>query len=134
MKPLFPFGFGLSYTDFEYSDLSAERDGDDVTVCFSVKNIGEVCGSEIAQIYLGRGSVPDYAMIADRQLCGFARLEDLKPGETRSVRIKIPRRCFCYWDIHETGDEQAHWKPVKGPRELLAGASSEDIRLKIVLE
>ena len=134
VKPLFPFGFGLSYTHFDYSDLSVDRSGNDVTVCFNVTNTGEIKGTEIAQVYLGKGSVPDYAMIADRQLCGFARLEDLEPGETRSVSISIPERSFCYWDIRETGNEQAHWKRALGPRELLIGASSEDIRLNTVLE
>lgn len=134
VKPLFPFGFGLSYTHFDYSDLSVGQNGTEVSVSFCVKNSGEVKGSEIAQVYLGAGIVPDYVMIADRQLCGFARLEDMEPGETRSVRIVIPERCFCYWDIHETGDAAAHWKKVKGPRELFVGASSEDIRLKSVLE
>ena len=134
IKPQFPFGFGLSYTRFDYSDLSVEQSGEDVSVCFRVKNSGEVRGSEIAQVYLGAGQVPDYAMIADRQLCGFARLEDLEPGETRSVRIAVPKRCFCYWDICETGDAEAHWKHVKGPRNLMVGASSEDIRLHTVIE
>ena len=134
VKPLFPFGFGLSYTRFEYSDLSVEQGAADVEVSFCVKNTGDVKGSEIAQVYLGAGMVPDYAMIADRQLCGFARLEDLNPGEMRSVRIVIPKRCFCYWDIYETGNADAHWKRVTGPRELLVGASSEDIRLKTILQ
>ena len=132
VKPLFPFGFGLSYTKFEYADLTVECDGE-VTVCFKVTNTGAVKGTEIAQVYLGKGIVPDYAMIADRQLCGFARLDDVEPGETRSVRITIPERCFRYWDIRETGDCEAHWKRAAGPREIFVGASSEDIRLKTIL-
>ena len=134
VKPLFPFGFGLSYTHFEYSDLSVEQNGDDVAACFNVKNSGNVRGSEIAQVYLGAGNVPDYAMIAGRQLCGFARLEDMEPGEIRNVKIAIPERSFRYWDVKETGDAEAHWKRVTGPRELFVGASSEDIRLKTVIE
>lgn len=133
IKPLFPFGFGLSYTHFDYTDLSVEQNGEDLTVFFCITNSGEVRGSEIAQVYLGKGSVPDYAMIADRQLCGFMRLDDLDPGESRNVKITIPKRCFCYWDIHETGNVNAHWKMAGGPREILVGASSEDIRLKTVI-
>ena len=131
---LFPFGFGLSYTSFAYEGLELEPQGEALRVRFSVKNTGSVKGTEIAQVYLGAGKVPDYAMMADRQLCGFERLEDLEPGETRQVEILVPARCFCYWDVQAEGDAQAHWKRAGGPREVLVGASSEDIRLRGMVE
>lgn len=123
---LFPFGFGLSYTTFEYSDLKLSSkqfdDKDGLTVEFKVTNTGKVAGKEIAQIY-----VHDQASMLDRpekELKGFAKVE-LKPGETKVVKISLDFRAFAYYH-----PEYQQWITEDGEFTVMVGASSADIRLK----
>ena len=139
VKPLFPFGHGLSYTHFEYSDLrvtpvSCSEYGDTWTVGCRVTNAGERAGDEIVQLYLGKAEVPAYIQIAEKQLVGYVRLKDLQPGETREVEMTIDPKMLCYWDpamlLQPRGDGTADkWVRALGTREILVGASSADIRL-----
>lgn len=132
-KPLFPFGFGLSYTTFKYDDFCVAAENGLPVVEFTVENTGNVSGDEIVQLYIGKGEVPEYAMIAEKQLCGFERICDIKPGEKRKVSITIPEECLVYWDIkadytvHQDGTKDK-WKRIKGERALMVGASSSDIK------
>lgn len=133
-RPLFEFGYGLSYTTFSYSDLAIRCHGADIIVDFTVENTGNVTGDEIVQVYLGAGHAPEYAMMAQKQLCGFKRLWDVAPGERRPVSITIPKRCFMYWDVkkkaclHKDGTADK-WEMAGGVRKIMVGASSLDIRL-----
>ena len=139
VKPLFPFGHGLSYTRFEYSDLriSAARDEDGLsrfTVRCSVTNTGDRTGDEIVQLYLGRAEVPGYIQMAEKQLVGYVRLKDLKPGETREAEMQIDPRMLCYWDpamlLQARPDgTRDKWVRARGKRAVYVAASSADIRL-----
>ncbi len=121
-KPVrFPFGFGLSYTSFEYKNLIANDQG----VTFNVTNTGEKDGDEIAQLYI---SLPDAKIFrAARELKGFKRIS-LKAGETQRVTIPFDDYTFRYYNVQSNAFE------VEGGQyELMIGASSEDIRLRATM-
>lgn len=130
-KPLFPFGHGRSYTTFAYSSLEIEQ-GEEILVRATVENTGGCVGTEIAQLYIGAGEAPDYAMMPAKQLCGFVRLEDMQPGERRIIEWSVPRESLMFWDIHAepAAAGRGKWAVAGGPRKLLVGASAEDIRLE----
>jgi beta-glucosidase len=122
IQPLYPFGYGLSYTTFAYSGLRVAPAGDGVDVSFTVRNAGKVKGAEIPQVYVGppsRAAVP----MAPKVLAGFERLE-LEPGESRAVSIHVPARQLSYWSVEAKG-----WRVAEGRRPVYVGASSRDIRL-----
>ena len=126
IKPLFPFGYGLSYTTFEYSNLTLSsdeiRDTKTLTVSLDVTNTGDREGKEIVQLYVRdkESSVPR----PDKELKGFQKVS-LKPGETKRVVFCLDKRAFAYYET-AIGD----WFVEYGEFEILAGASSQDIRLK----
>ena len=128
VEPQFPFGFGLSYTTFEYSDLkltNIENAGRNGNWEFSVKvrNTGSRAGAEVVQLYVHDG----HAKI-DRpahELKAFSRVE-LKPGESQTVQFKLDNSAFEYWS-----PETKEWTMGTGPFEVQVGASSRDIRLKV---
>jgi beta-glucosidase len=126
IDPLFPFGYGLSYTKFAYSDMKAVADGDGgATVTVRVKNTGAVAGDEVPQVYLDApGSAIAGVQFAPQTLVAFDRLE-LAAGETKTVTLHVARRAFEYWSV----DKNAWVKPA-GERTLHVGASSRDLRLK----
>lgn len=113
----FPFGFGLSYTSFTYSDIKASGR----EVCFTIKNTGGVKGAEIAQLYVSKqgGSI----FRAARELKGFARVE-LEPGEEKRVSITLDDKTFRYFNVKTT-----RWETEEGSYTLSIGRSSEDIAL-----
>mgnify|MGYP001545356847 CR=1 FL=1 len=123
--PLFPFGFGLSYTAFQYADLkiSPERTGvgGTVDVACEVKNAGAVAGDEVVQLYLR----DDYSSVTtwERELAGFARVT-LQPGEARTVKFAVPPARLALYD------RDGHWTVEPGRFTAMIGASSEDIRLR----
>ena len=127
---LYPFGHGLSYTTFEYSDLQFSQnqlsDQDTLTLTFKVKNTGAVAGKEIAQVYVR--DVETTAFRPDKELKGFAKV-DLAPGEETQVVIELGPRAFAYFNT-EFGD----WHVESGKFELLVGASSREILLKAEVE
>ena len=113
----FPFGFGLSYTNFAYSDLKATDHG----ATFTVTNTGSCAGAEVAQLYVAK---PEHEVFRpEQELRGFARVE-LAPGESRTVEIALNERAFSYFNV-ATG----RWEVEGGTYELRVGASSEDVRL-----
>jgi len=125
-KPLFPFGFGLSYTTFEYSNLTVSpamgNASDPITVTFDVKNTGQREGAEIAEVYVGdsHSSVPRPV----KELKGFAKV-DLKPGESGHLSVSLDRRAFSYYDVG--GND---WKAEPGEFDIEVGSSSDDLRLR----
>ena len=133
IAPAYPFGFGLSYTSFEYRDVSAKRQGDGFDVTLSVVNVGDRTGDEIVQVYLGGIAVPEHIQCAAIQLAGFARAEAIAPGEARRVVIHVGERMLSYWDPKREAQRRQDgtmdkWVRAVGTRTLLVGASSEDIR------
>lgn len=131
VKPLYAFGHGLSYTTFAYSDLVVKGD----TLSFRVKNTGSVTGTEIAQVYLGAAEVPEGIQMAKKQLCGFRRLDNLKPGEERTVTITIPQRSFCYWDpnkelVTRADGTKDKWVKTTGTRKVYVGTASANLALE----
>jgi beta-glucosidase len=126
IEPLFPFGHGLSYTTFAYSDLKVGATRGGIDVEFTVKNAGARAGAEVPQIYLGppKSDLP----MAPKTLAGFARIE-LGPGKSERVRVHVPDRQFAYWSV-----EDRNWVQPPRPRPIYVGASSRDVRLTGVLE
>jgi beta-glucosidase len=119
-KPvLFPFGFGLSYTNYAYSGLTV-KNGDTVTVSFIVKNTGKHAGTEIAQVYT---SLPESAGEPPKRLIGWARVE-LAAGESKLVTIPVDRDHLTIYD--ESTDS---WKLAPGSYTIMAGGSSQALSL-----
>jgi beta-glucosidase len=120
-KPvLFPFGYGLSYTKFEYSGLSINADGATSVVSFTVKNTGPRAGTEIAEVY---SSFPESAGEPPKRLIGWTRVA-LGPGESQKVLIPVSRDRLATYD--EATDS---WKLVPGAYTVMVGGSSEDLPL-----
>lgn len=131
IEPLFPFGHGLSYTRFAYSDLTV----DGMKATFSITNVGSVAGDEIAQLYLGEAAVPAHIQMAKMQLAGYIRVQNILPGQARRVSIPVEERMLCYWDPRKPLRRQrdgtlGKWVRPAGKRKIYIGASSRDIRLK----
>ena len=118
-KPIFPFGFGLSYTTFKYSHMKVKKDGDNYVVKFDLKNTGSRDGEEVVQLY-AKFKNDD----ASKRLRGFERVA-VKAGETVPVEILVPADDLKLWD------SEKHAFAFRNSRaKLMVGASSEDIRLK----
>jgi beta-glucosidase len=126
IEPLFPFGHGLSYTRFEYSDLTVQPAGDGFDVGFQVRNTGQAKGTEAPQVYIGppSGGLPKGHAVAPQRLAGFERLE-LAPGAAGRVTIHVGARELSYWS-----KDEHDWIVAPGPRPVYVGASSRDIRLR----
>jgi beta-glucosidase len=126
VKPLFPFGFGLSYTDFTFSKLSvspqtASPNGP-IQVGFNVKNTGPAAGAEIAQIYVGDPSAT--VKRPKMELKGFSRVM-LQPGEVQHVIVTLDKRSLAYWDTTTHG-----WKVDPGKFVVYVGDSSQNVPLQ----
>ena len=126
---LFPFGYGLSYTTFEYSDIklsaSEIKDTDTVEVSFKIKNTGSVDGAEIAQVYVADKDSTIFR--PEKELRAFTKVF-LKAGEEKEVSLTLGKRAFAYYNVN-IGD----WHVETGEFDILVGASSRDIKLSAVI-
>lgn len=129
---LFPFGYGLSYTDFEYSSLSTDKTkmeaGDTIKVSVDVTNTGNRAGKEVVQLYVGADVEDTGIRRPVRELRGFKKIF-LKPGETKTVEFVLDKRAFSYWDM------EAHdFRIAGGSYEIQIGRSARDILLRCPVE
>ena len=113
----FPFGYGMSYTTFAYSDMAADEQG----VSLTVTNTGSVAGTEIVQLYIAKKNSELFRPA--KELKGFARVT-LAPGEKQRITITLDDKAFRFWNVQSNC-----WEIEGGEYELLVGASVEDIRL-----
>ncbi|MCQ2529007.1 MAG: glycoside hydrolase family 3 C-terminal domain-containing protein [Saccharofermentans sp.] len=126
MDVLFPFGFGLSYTEFEYSNLKLDKtsmkDTDEVTVTVDVKNVGKMAGKEVVQLYVN--DVESKVIRPVNELRDFVKIE-LQPGETKTVTFVLGKRAFAYFNttLHD-------WHVETGDFMIRIGKSSRDIVLE----
>ena len=123
--PLYPFGFGMSYTSFAFSHLQVNptfRTGDDVAVSFDVTNTGKMAGAEVAQLYVSEPNAP--VARPERELKGFQKVR-LAPGATQHVTLTLNRRSFSWWDV-----TTHNWKMDTGKFILHVGDSSESTPLE----
>lgn len=118
----FPFGYGLSYTSFAYSNLQAASNG----VTLTVTNTGKRAGAEIVQLYVAKPRAEVFRPA--QELKGFAKVQ-LQPGESKTVTIPLDDKAFRYWNTKTDS-----WEVEGGSYELRVGASSTDIRLTAVVE
>ena len=130
IEPLFPFGFGLSYTTFEYSDLKVSSkkitNEGDLTVTFQVKNTGKVIGKEVIQLYVS--DTESTLQRPENELKKFAKIE-LKPGESKTVSFKLESRDFSYFDA-----KRDLWIAESGSFKINIGASSRAIKLSETIQ
>jgi beta-glucosidase len=124
IKPLFPFGFGLSYTNFAYKNLTvstASSEQQPVTVAFDLINTGTRAGAEVAQVYVGDRHAP--VARPAKELKGFAKV-NLNPGETRHVQVALDRRAFSYYDV-----KSHKWTVAPGDFEVYVARSAAQTEL-----
>jgi beta-glucosidase len=130
IAPLFPFGFGLSYTTFAYSDLrlnaSTIKDTDGVSVEVKVKNTGQVAGKEVVQLYVHEQSPK--VVRPEKELKGFAKVA-LQPGEEKTVSFQLLRRDFAFYDV-----SSHDWSVSPGKFDILVGSSARDLPLKQTID
>ena len=132
IKPQYPFGYGLSYTKFRYSDIDVDplvlkknilrKDDDLVRVSFRVRNTGKLPGAEIAQLYVAPVNPPKKRPL--KELKGFQKVY-LKPGESKKVTITLDRRSLAYYN-----EKSDTWDVAPGLYWILVGSSSQDIELR----
>jgi beta-glucosidase len=125
IEPLFPFGYGLSYTSFDYSSLKIDKDVIDdtetVKVSFIVKNTGDVAGKEIVQLYVR--DIESTVIRPEKELKSFDKVE-LQPGEEKEVIFNLNKRAFAYYNV-----DLQDWYVESGQFEILVGKSSAEILL-----
>ncbi|MBM7173714.1 glycoside hydrolase family 3 C-terminal domain-containing protein, partial [Streptomyces sp. G44] len=124
--PLYPFGHGLGYSSFRYEDLTAERDGDALRVACTLTNTGAVTADEVAQLYTRAPRGP--VALPHRRLAAHRRVR-LAPGAWRRLAFRLPLTGLGFWDVR-----QDRWALPPGTYDVLAGASSRDIRLMTPVE
>jgi beta-glucosidase len=117
----YPFGYGLSYTDFEYGEMDIATQNDTITVAMTIKNVGKVPGKEVVQLYTEKlNSTIDRPI---QELKGFTKTTLLQPEAVDSISIKIPVKELRYWD-----EASNDWKLEEGAYRIKIGTSSRDIR------
>ena len=123
VKPLFPFGYGLSYTSFAYKNLTISPASSDqqVSVAFDVTNTGTRAGADVAEVYVADRHAPVPRPV--KELKGFKRVS-LNPGETKNVAVKLDRRAFSYYDV-----KRHSWTVAPGDFDLFVARSAADIAL-----
>jgi Glycosyl hydrolase family 3 C terminal domain. len=129
IEPLFPFGYGLSYTTFEYKDIFVDKnaitDNDTVLVKIKIRNTGKRAGKEIIQLYVR--DIQSSVTRPYKELKGFQKIY-LEPGEEKIVVFNLDKRAFAYYDV-----DLKDWYVETGDFEILVGSSSNNILLKTVI-
>jgi beta-glucosidase len=125
IPPLFPFGFGLSYTQFSFDGLKVSRQpgSTNATVSFKVTNTGKRAGAEVAQVYLGFPAIVE-GNEPPLQLKAFSKVM-LNPGESKTVEVKLYTRAFSYWS-----EKTQAWSVAPGEFQVMVGNSSANTLLK----
>lgn len=118
----YPFGYGLSYTQFAYEDAKASTSGDAISVTVSVKNTGKAEGKEVVELYVAAPDSKQHNKPA-KELKAFAKTRNLKPGEAETVTLTVKTADLAWFDA-----EASAWKVDAGKYQLLVGASSRDIK------
>lgn len=126
IAPLFPFGYGLSYTTFDFSDLEVKQETGNWKVSLTVRNTGQRTGAEVVQIYVGQKNPPVERPV--RELKGFARI-GLRPGEAQRVSFMLPRDAFAFYDTTAHG-----WRVAPGAFVVEAGSSSSNPELRQTID
>ncbi|MGS2765032.1 glycoside hydrolase family 3 C-terminal domain-containing protein [Sinomicrobium sp. M5D2P9] len=130
IKPLFPFGYGLSYTSFDYADLSMDKirfsDKETVKVSFTLTNSGKSDGAEVPQLYVGKSK--SQVSRAAKELKAFKKVY-LKAGESKKVELEVPIGNLAYYD-----ENISDWVVEPGTYALMLGSSSGDIKAKVNLK
>ena len=121
IKPMYAFGHGLSYVDFEYDGMTAKSDKDGVKVSFTLRNAGAMPADEVVQLYVQR--VDSAVEWPTKELKAFSRVS-LGAGESKKVTLEVPLKDLRYWD-----EASAAWALEHGKLRLLLGSASDDIRL-----
>lgn len=121
VTPLYPFGFGLSYTQFQYSDMSVIPDGEEFVVSFNVKNVGKCSAWETAQVYVGDQECR--LVRPQKELKGFEKVY-LNPGQSKTVSLRLADEAFRFYD-----PVKHQWQVESGQFDIYVGSSSADIRL-----
>ena len=121
IEPMYAFGHGLSYVDFEYDGLSAKAGKDEVKVTFTLKNTGSMAADEVVQLYVRR--IDSAVEWPAKELKAFSRVS-LAAGESKKVTLSVPLKDLRYWD-----EASAAWALEHGKLELLVGSASNDLRL-----
>ena len=127
LTPLFPFGFGLSYTTFSYSNYrltGAPAPGAAATISFDVTNTGTVAGNEVAQVYVG-SPANNYVNEPLHQLRAYQKTRLLQPKETQHITLRLDATSVSYWDTASHS-----WQPENGCHPVWVGSSSRDIELQ----
>ena len=126
IEPQFPFGFGLSYTTFEYSNLKLVPTETGLTAEFEIKNTGQVAGAEVVQLYVH----PEKPSVLrpEKELKGFKKVF-LKPGEKQAVSIPLTRTAFAFYS-----PEHKSWVAERGDYQIIVGGSSRDLRLQGIFQ
>jgi len=118
----YPFGYGLSYTDFEYSNMETMVLNDTINIKFSVNNVGNLAGKEVVQVYVSK---PDTNIDRPvKELKAFAKSSMIEPGETIEITFRIPISELAYWN-----EDNSTWTLEKGSYTVQLASSSRDIRL-----
>lgn len=125
MHVLFPFGHGLSYTTFEYTDLHVDGNARGATISFNVTNTGDVAGQAVPQLYVANHA--SHAPMPTKELRAFTKVA-VAPGETKPVTLHLSRRDFSWWC-----ERNHRWQADTGDYEIMVGASSRDMRLQTKL-
>lgn len=122
VKPMFPFGYGLTYSSFEYSDLKVERKDDGLEVSFTLRNAGKATAKEVAQVYVGQ--MNPSVVKAAYELKGYEKVS-LAPNQFRRIAITIPYSEFSHYDT-----ASHDWVQDKGEYKIFVGASALDVKLQ----
>lgn len=122
VEPLFPFGFGLSYTTFEYSDIQTSVEDGKITVSVNVKNTGSVAGREVVQLYVAMPKV-DGLLQPTKELKAFAKTASLAPGASETVKMT-----FTTDDLKYFAEEEKEWILAKGQYTAMVAANANDVR------